>query len=99
VTRTPVPIEGCVVVGSLPKAFETAHSVDKEEIFIFGGASLYEQALPLTGRLYLTLIHEENKDADVFFPDYHEFTHEISREDHLDHIPPFSWVTLERSNL
>lgn len=95
VTRTPTPIDGCVVVDSLPKALEAAHGIDTEEIFIFGGASLYEQALPLTDRLYLTLIHASAPDADVFFPDYSAFTKEISREDFLEHEPPYSWVTLE----
>ena len=95
ITRAHMCIEGCLVFGSLAKALDAGRAVNKEEIFIFGGASIYTEALPLTDRLYLTLIHEEVPDADVYFPDYSAFTKEISREDHLEHAPPFSWVTLE----
>jgi dihydrofolate reductase len=97
ITRVPTPIEGCLVFDSLEKALETGLALDHEEIFIFGGASIYEAALPRTDRLYLTLIHETAPDADVHFPPYASFTNEISREDHLDHSPSFSWVTLDRS--
>jgi dihydrofolate reductase len=96
VTTAQMCIEGCLTMNSLEKALEAARAIDTEELFIFGGASLYEQALPMTDRLYLTLIHEEDSDADVFFPDYRTFTREVSREDHLDHTPPFSWVILEK---
>jgi dihydrofolate reductase len=96
ITRTPSPIEGCIVVDSLKAALAHARSIEEDEIFIFGGASIYEAALPHTDRLYLTLIHEEAADADVHFPAYTEFTRETDREDHLDHTPPYSWITLER---
>lgn len=96
VTRTLRPIDGCIVVDSLNKALETARTIDTEEIFIFGGASLYTEALGETDRLYLTRIHAHADDADVFFPEYSAFTKEISHEDHPEHTPPYSWVTLER---
>jgi dihydrofolate reductase len=97
VTRAQICIEGCLIFNSLTKALDAARAIDKEEVFIFGGASLYAEAIPITDRLYLTLIHEGAPDADVYFPDYSAFTKEVSREDYLDHIPPFSWVTLERN--
>jgi dihydrofolate reductase len=96
ITRAQLCIEGCLVFDSFEKALEAARAIDQEEIFIFGGASIYEMALPHATRLYLTLIHEEAKDADVFFPDYALFTKEIEREDHLEATPSYSWVTLER---
>ncbi|MGQ3890677.1 dihydrofolate reductase [Legionella sp. CNM-4043-24] len=37
------------------------------EIMIIGGASIYEQTLPLADRIYLTIIDNEF-EADVFFP-------------------------------
>lgn len=36
-------------------------------LFIIGGASIYEQFLPLTDIIYLTQIHAEI-DGDIFFP-------------------------------
>ena len=38
-----------------------------EEIFIIGGASIYEQFLPMCDRLYLTKVHK-SFEADAFFP-------------------------------
>jgi dihydrofolate reductase len=57
--------EGCTVVYSLAEARDKCNPV--EENFIIGGASVYEQFLPFTGRLYLTWVHKRF-DGDVFFP-------------------------------
>ncbi len=93
---TPITIPGCIVMNSLETALEHARSIETEEIFIFGGASVYVAALPLTHRLYLTRIEDTEPEADAFFPEYDMFTKIISKEEHLDHIPPFTWLTLER---
>lgn len=39
-----------------------------EDIYIIGGASVYEQALPLADRLCLTEIADTPAQADAFFP-------------------------------
>ena len=96
ISRANLCIEGCLVVDSLEKALAAAEAVDSDEIFIFGGASVYRDALPLADRLYLTLIDAEEPHADAFFPDYTEFRTILSREDHPEHTPPYSWITLER---
>ncbi|MDE5688189.1 MAG: dihydrofolate reductase [Paramuribaculum sp.] len=41
---------------------------DVEEAMIIGGAQIYEQALPLADRLYITRIDAQRTDADTFFP-------------------------------
>jgi dihydrofolate reductase len=41
----------------------------EEEVFILGGAAIYEQFLPLVTRMYLTLVHRKYR-ADTFFPKY-----------------------------
>ncbi len=40
-----------------------------EETFILGGAEVYEQLLPYTSKMYLTLVHKDYT-ADTFFPDF-----------------------------
>jgi len=44
----------------------------EQEMMIIGGATIYEQALPLCQRLYLTYIHEEFQ-GDAFFPKYKQY--------------------------
>ena len=62
-------IEGCVVVSTLESALSKLDN--SSEVFIIGGQQLYQQALPLADRLYLTHIDAEFK-GDTFFPDYSE---------------------------
>ena len=57
---------GCRVARSLDEAL--ALFPDDEELFIIGGAQIYEQALPLADRLCLTHISARPARADVYFP-------------------------------
>ena len=59
--------DGCDVCHSLPGALDFARSRGEEEVFIIGGAQIYEQALPLADRMYLTFVDAEIV-ADTFFP-------------------------------
>ena len=51
------------------------------DVFICGGAQIYEQALPLCSDLYLTLV-KRKVDGDAFFPPFESMfrLHEIVRE-------------------
>ena len=40
---------------------------DENEVFVLGGASVFEQALPLVEKLYLTIVHT-TVEGDAFFP-------------------------------
>lgn len=85
----------CEVVHSIEDALELAKKSDEEEVFVIGGGTIYKQMLPFADRLYLTLVDDE-PEGDTFFPDYSEFTKEIDREEHPEHNPPFTFLTLER---
>jgi len=50
---------GAVVCRSLEEAIEKSRDSTENEIFIIGGESIYKDALKLTNRIYLTLIHKE----------------------------------------
>jgi len=52
---------------SLAEAIELAASNSDDDFFVIGGASLYELALPLTKRIYLTEIDLKVK-GDACFP-------------------------------
>ena len=96
ITRNPdFKPDGVVVVPSIDEALKAAIENDGEEIFVIGGGKIYKEALPFVDRLYLTIVHDEPK-ADTFFPDYSEFKKEIFREEHPEHNPPFTYITLEK---
>ncbi|MBX2866570.1 dihydrofolate reductase [Candidatus Kaiserbacteria bacterium] len=98
VTRDPsYEAEGCIVTTSLEEALEKAkESEGADEIFIFGGAQIYEMALPYTDRLYLTIIDAEDPEADTFFPEYDTFTNVIKKEKRDQDGLSYEWFTLEK---
>ncbi len=65
--------ENCLIAYSLDEAVEIGKAQNKGEIFFIGGGMIYKQALPLADKLYLTVVDDEPKQADTFFPDYSEF--------------------------
>ena len=91
------------VVGSIPDAIENAWEKEimknptNPEIFLIGGGEIYTQGLPLTQKLYLTLV-ESDAYGDIFFPPYPDFTHETFREKRVDEKTglTYTWIDLER---
>lgn len=57
---------GAVVVTDTEAALKESET---EEVFIIGGASIYEAFFPLATRLYITEVNFSCDYADVFFPD------------------------------
>lgn len=60
-------VPGAIIAHSLHEAI-TACQGDNE-IFVIGGAEIFEQALPLADQIYATEIHAEF-EGDVFFPEW-----------------------------
>ena len=58
-------IPGAEVSGSLQGALELCKK--ENDIYIIGGAQIFEQALPLADSIFLTVI-QHDFDADTFFP-------------------------------
>ncbi|OFZ52902.1 MAG: hypothetical protein A2428_05085 [Bdellovibrionales bacterium RIFOXYC1_FULL_54_43] len=96
ISRTPefhAP-EGTVVARSLDEALKAA--ADAEEVFVIGGAQIYDLALSRADRLYLTMIDQEIA-GDAFFPEwsFSEFR-EIFREEHT-HPVPYTFLIYQRA--
>lgn len=90
--------EGCRVAHSLRSALRAAGDV--EEVMVIGGAGLYEEVLPLAGRIEMTRVHADIA-GDTRFPwiNQSEWT-EVNREEREAderNAWPLSFVTLERS--
>lgn len=89
--------EGGIAAASVEDALEKAKTAPgAEEVFIIGGGQIYEAALPVADKLYLTLI-DGTKEADSFFPAYENaFTKKIFDESHEWEGLKYRWVDLER---
>lgn len=90
-------VQDCEVVGSLEQAL--ARVDPGQEAMLIGGAQLFELALPIVDRLYLTLIHHEFV-GDCYFPAWEpQEWREMERVDHVadqDNPYNYSFVTFER---
>jgi dihydrofolate reductase len=59
-------IENVEVVNSIEQAIALCNQ-DKE-VFIVGGAEIYQAAMDITNQIYLTVVHA-NFEADTYFPE------------------------------
>ncbi len=83
--------------GAIIKSKEIAKANNLNEIFIIGGAQIYDQSLKLADRIHLTQVHQ-SVEGDAFFPKINDKEWaEKTRADHLDHAPAYSFITLERA--
>lgn len=91
-------LEGAEVVHSVDEAIDLCKNED--EVFVIGGATIYEAFLPKANKLYLTLINQFYNNADTFFPEIDaEEWNQISREDISDDEKidfNYSFLNLER---
>ena len=92
-----------IVLSRSTKAFpgcDVYPSLQDEDIYIIGGASVYQQALPLADRLCLTEIDDTPAEADTFFPSYDDWQ-EVNRESHDTderHAYPYAFVDYIKKN-
>lgn len=68
----------------------------KAEVFVSGGASIFEQLIARANRLHLTIVHSEF-EGDTYFPDYSAFSKVIGKEDKkTDDGLAYTFLDLER---
>ncbi len=88
-----IECENCVTVKSLNEALELAK--DEKEIFIAGGGEIYRQVLPMTDRIYLTII-DKVIEGDVYFPEINEDEFVKIYEERIEGEIPYTYYTYER---
>lgn len=87
-------LPGCDVYSSLEAALESCKA--DENVYIIGGASVYEQAFRVADRLCLTEVDDVPAEADAFFPDYSTGWREVMREAHpKDERHPFEYAFVD----
>jgi len=89
--------EGVEVVPTLEAALELTQNDD--EVFVVGGAAIYQLALPRAQRMYLTRVHAL-VEGDVRFPDWRpdewRLVWEEQHEADDDHAYPFTFQKFDR---
>ncbi|MFC1645270.1 dihydrofolate reductase [Patescibacteria group bacterium] len=88
-------VEGAEVRNSLEEVLSEYKDSD-EEVFVIGGGIIYGLSLPFADKLYITLVDDAPEDADTFFPDYSEFSQELSKEDHQEGDLKYSFLELTK---
>ena len=83
---------------------KSAHSIEdaikglqEEEVFIIGGAQIFQQAIDkgAVDRLYLTKV-EGDFGCDTFFPDYSEFKKVLSEDSGEENGLKYKYINLEK---
>ncbi|MEK6476133.1 dihydrofolate reductase [Catalinimonas sp. 4WD22] len=97
ITRNPdFEAKGCFVVDNIDKAFQIAQEHQQDEVFILGGAEIYQQTLNKADKMYITEI-KSTFEGDAFFPDIDSsYWKESNREEHeADEKNPYPYAFVE----
>lgn len=79
-SNTDLKYDGAIVVNSISDALKLCK--DEKEIFICGGATIYEKFIGFASKLYITKIFE-NFEGDTFFPPIEYENYEIVKESEI----------------
>jgi dihydrofolate reductase len=89
--------DNCSWADSLPDAFE--QFADEPEIYVLGGGLIFQEALSMCNRMYLTQVHA-TVSGDTFFPKFDpEEWKIINQEDHAadeQHAYEFSFIDYKK---
>jgi len=91
---------GCEIANSIQQALDIAAAHGESEVFVIGGAEIYQIALPFTGRIYLTRVHAMT-DSDTFFPkiDPNDWEEEVQKFIRADEKNDYAHTFSELSRL
>jgi len=70
-TRSAIPIPGVEIASELDQIDPANPAFEGRDVFICGGAQIYQMALPRCSDLYLTQV-KRTVDGDTFFPAFEE---------------------------
>jgi dihydrofolate reductase len=78
--------QGIEIANSIQAALDLCNW--ERKIFFIGGEEVYKQALPITDKIHLTIVHK-NFDGDAYFPDFSKMGFFES-----EHRQDYSWPLL-----
>ena len=94
-TASGQPIAGAQVAESLDDLARVVPAGDAREVFICGGAQVYQRALPRCSDLYLTLVNR-TVEGDTFFPPFED---KFKLVETLSECPDFKILHYRRDSL
>lgn len=84
--------QNCVTVADMNYALELCKD---EEVYVSGGASLYQEAIDFVDKMYITVIQKEY-EGDTFFPEVDWTLFDKTYEKYVDGEIPYIEYTYER---
>nr|AIA17870.1 Dihydrofolate reductase [uncultured bacterium] len=88
--------EGATVVHSLEEALAPYKNSD-EEVFVIGGGEIYDRAIEIADRIYLTVVHK-NFQGDAYFPEFDSAKFDVFHEEKHNEPIPFTFIDYQRKN-
>lgn len=85
-------------VKTLEEAIEVAKTLTPQwgdEVFIVGGGEIYKQSLPVTDKIYLTVIYQDF-EGDTYYPELPEAQFELVAKSDRTEPVRFSFLTYQR---
>ena len=92
-SRTTKELPGCDIFPTLEEAIQSCQP--EEDVYIIGGARVYEQAIKFADRLCLTEIADTPREADAFFPDYSDWKVETKEAHPKDEKHAFEYAFVD----
>lgn len=92
-------IEGVILAHSVEEAILKAKSISRDDIFIVGGAEIYQLSLPLADQILVTQLHDIF-EGDAFFPEISPAIWEVAKQERgitdEQNAYQFSYITYAR---
>ena len=93
ISKTITEIPGCDCYKSLEEAIDNCSK--DEDVYIIGGASIYNQAIKMADRLCLTEVNDSPNNADTFFPQYDDWKIETKENHGIDDKHEFEYAFVD----
>lgn len=89
-------ISGATLANSIEEALRLATLAQgNDECFVIGGGQIYEQAIGLVDKLYLTIVNGDF-NADTFFPNYSDFKKVVFEKEGESDTIKYNFIELEK---
>lgn len=89
--------ENCTTASSLKEAIDIAEEKfgNEKDIYISGGAGLYNEAIPFVDKMYITEL-DAVIEGDTYFPEFDAGLFERFEDEYVDGEIPYTYVTYVR---